>query len=104
MTERKVETYQGQGAVSTHAVAGDTDAAGVQLGESIKDSLWQLLSDVAVHVVAIVVGGLGGIDVEAGTGAEVICIVLALDIEAALKPRVRISFLESKTNSNDLET
>lgn len=58
--------------MSTHAVAGDTDATGVELWESIKDNLRQLLSDVAVHVVAIVVRGLGGIDVEASTGTEVI--------------------------------
>lgn len=69
--------------MSTHAVTGDTDAVGVQLGESTKDSLRQLLSDVAVHVVAVVIRGLGGIDVKPGTSAEVICIVLALNVEAA---------------------
>lgn len=84
MTGEK-ETYQGESTVSTHAVASDTDAVGVQLRESTKDSLRQLLGNVAVHVVAVVIRGLGGIDVETGSGAEVICIILALDVEAAFQ-------------------
>lgn len=69
--------------MSAHAVAGDTNTTGIQLRESSKDSLWQLVGDIAIHVVAGVVGSLGGVDVEAGAGAEVVCVVLALDIEAA---------------------
>jgi len=67
--------------VSTHAVTSDADFAGVELRESSKDGLWQLLGDVAVHVVAVVVWGFGGIDVEAGTGAEVVRVVLTLDVQ-----------------------
>lgn len=75
--------------MSTHTVTGDTDATRVQLRESSKDRLRQLLGDVAVHVVAVLVGSLGGIDVEAGAGAKVICVILALDVEATF------SFIES---------
>lgn len=69
--------------MTTHAVAGDTDAVGVQLRESTKDGLRELLGDIAVHVVAVVVRRLGGIDVKPGTGAEIVCIILALNVEAA---------------------
>ena len=69
--------------MSAHAVAGDTDTTGIQLRESSEDSLWQLLGDIALHVIAGVVGSFGGVDVEAGAGAEVVCVVLALDVEAA---------------------
>lgn len=76
-------TNQGERTMSTHAVTGDTDATRVQLRESSKDRLRQLLGDVAVHVVTVLVGSLGGVDVEAGAGAKVIRVVLALDVEAA---------------------
>ena len=69
--------------MSTHTVAGNTNAASIQLGESIEDGLGQFFGDIAVHVIAGVVGGLCGVDVEAGTGAEVVCVVLALDVKAA---------------------
>lgn len=83
MSEEKEGTYEGESTVSTHAVAGDTNAVGVQLRESAKDSLRQLLGDIAVHIVAVVIRGLGGIDVEAGSGAEIISIILTLNVEAA---------------------
>lgn len=67
----------------THTVAGDTNTTGIQLRERSKDGLWQLFGDIAVHVIAGVVGGFSGVDVEAGAGAEVVCVVLALDVEAA---------------------
>jgi hypothetical protein len=70
--------------VSAHTVAGDANPARIQLiGECIENSLDQLFSDIAVHVITGVVGGFGGVDVEAGTGAEVVCVVLALDVESA---------------------
>lgn len=69
--------------MSTHAVASDTNAVGVQLRESVKDSPRQLLGDVAVHVVAVVIRSLGGIDVESCAGTKVIRVILALDVEAA---------------------
>jgi hypothetical protein len=64
-------------------VAGDADPAGIELGESIEDSLGQFFGDIAVHVVAGVVGGFSGVDVEAGSGAEIVCVVFALDVETA---------------------
>lgn len=67
--------------MSTHAVASDTDSTGVQLGESSKDSLGQFLGDIAVHVVALVVWGLGSIDVETSTGSKVISIILTLNVK-----------------------
>lgn len=69
--------------MSAHTVASNTNTAGIQLRESSKDGLWQFIGDIAIHVIAGVVGGFGGVDVEAGAGAEVVCIVLALDVEAA---------------------
>lgn len=69
--------------MSTHAVASDADFAGIELWESSKDSLGQLLGDIAVHVIAFVVGSLGGVDVETGAGAEVIRVVLAFDVQTA---------------------
>lgn len=67
--------------MSTHAVTSDAHFAGVELGESSKDGLGQLFGDIAVHVIAVVVGGVGGVDVEAGTGAEVIRVVLAFNVQ-----------------------
>lgn len=66
----------------THTVAGNTNTTGIQLGERSKDGLRQLVGDIAIHVIAGVVGSFGGVDVEAGTGAEVVCVILALDVEA----------------------
>jgi hypothetical protein len=63
-------------------VTSDADFAGVELWESSEDGLRQLLGDVAVHVITVVVGRLGGVDVEAGTGAEVIGIILAFNVQA----------------------
>ena len=79
------ETNQSESTVSTHAVTSDADFVGVELRESSKDGLRQLRGDVAVHVIAIVVWGVGGVDVEAGTSSEVIRIVLALDIQTTCK-------------------
>jgi uncharacterized membrane protein YoaK (UPF0700 family) len=64
-------------------VSGNTDTARIKLGECSKDGLRQLLGDVAVHVVAGVVGGLCSVYVEASAGAKVVCVILALDVEAA---------------------
>lgn len=78
-------TDQGQSTVATHAVTSNANVTRVQLRESRKDSLRQLLADVAVHVVAGVVGSLGGVDVEASTGAKVIGVILALNVQTTLK-------------------
>lgn len=76
-------TYQSKSTMTAHAVSGNTDTARIKLGECSKDGLRQFLGDVAVHVVAGVVGGLCSVDVEASAGAEVVCVILALDVEAA---------------------
>lgn len=80
---RLLSTHQRKSTVTTHAVAGDTDAAGIQLGESLEDNFWQFLGDVAVHVIALVVGSLGGINVEARAGTKIIRIILALDVQTS---------------------
>lgn len=78
-------TYQRQSTVPTHAVASNADPAAVQHLEVLKQSLGELLRNVGVHVVALVVGLLGGIDVEAGARSKVVGVVLALDVQAACK-------------------
>jgi hypothetical protein len=72
-----------QGAVPAHRVTRDGDARAVELFELREERFGELVGDVAVHVVALVVGLLGGVDVEAGAGAEVVALVFALDVEAA---------------------
>jgi hypothetical protein len=67
--------------VAAHAVARDTDSARVQLRESLENNLWQLLSDIAVHVIALVVGSLGSINIETRAGTKVISIILAFDVQ-----------------------
>lgn len=86
----KTQTYQGESTVSTHTVTGDADTAGIQLGESIENSLGQFFSDIAVHVIAVVVGRLCGVNVETGSRAEVVCIIFALDVQAALRSQFMI--------------
>lgn len=76
-------THQGKRAVAAHAMAGDANPAGVQLGEGGEDGLGKLVGDVGVHVVAVVVGGFGGVDVEAGAATEVVGVVFAGDVQAA---------------------
>jgi UDP-N-acetyl-D-mannosaminuronic acid transferase (WecB/TagA/CpsF family) len=63
-------------------VARDTDAAGVELWEGFKDRRGEFLRHVRVHVVALVVGLGGCVDVEAGPCAEVPTVVFAGDVEA----------------------
>lgn len=75
----------------THTMTGNTHPPRIQLGKRCKDRLGQFLGDVRVHVVAIVVGRLCGVDVEARAGAEVVCVVFALDVEAACITSHRIS-------------
>lgn len=69
--------------MTTHAVARDADTGWVEFLERGKHRPRQFLRYVAVHVVSLVVRGLGGIDVEAGSGAKVPRIILAFDVQAA---------------------
>lgn len=63
---RRERVYQSQGTMTTHAVTSDADSVRVQLLEGGEESFGKILGDVRVHVVALVVGLLCGIDVEAG--------------------------------------
>lgn len=69
--------------MTTHTVPSNADSASIQLRESLEDNLWQFLGNIAVHIIALVVRGLGSIDVETSTRSKVISIVLALDVQAA---------------------
>jgi hypothetical protein len=81
-SKKDIMTYQSKSTMTTHTVSSNTDTARIKLGESSKDSLGQFLGDVTVHVIAGVIGGLCGVDVEACAGAEVVCVVFALDAKA----------------------
>lgn len=64
----------------SHTVSRNADPPLIDLRERRKHSLGQLLGDIGVHVVAVVVGRLGSVDVEASAGAEVVCVVFAFDV------------------------
>lgn len=70
----------------THAVAGDTNARGVELGEGGEERGGQLGGDVGFHLVVGGVGGFGGVEVETGAAAEIVGLVFALDFESACSP------------------
>jgi hypothetical protein len=76
------DTHQGKGSVATHAVARDADSAPVQLLELLEECFRKFLCDVRVHVVSLRPGLLCRIYVEASARAEVVCVVLALDLQA----------------------
>lgn len=62
-------------------MAEDTDPLAVHPLEVLEDGLGQLGRDVAVHLVAFIPGGFGGVEVEAGAGAEVVGVVFTFDFE-----------------------
>lgn len=66
--------------MTTHTMTRDAHAGGIQLGERSKDGLGKFFGDVTVHVVAIIVGRLCGVDVEACSAAEVVGVILAGDV------------------------
>lgn len=80
--------------MAAHAVASDADPTAVQDLEVCEQCLGKLLSDVSVHVVALVVRGPGCINVETGTAAEIVGIVFALDTEPTCVPRKHRSAIE----------
>lgn len=61
----------------THTVTSDAHPLSIQIGKSSEDSLGQLFGNIAVHIIANVIRRLCGVDVEPGTGAEIVCIILA---------------------------
>ena len=65
--------------MSTHTVPKDTDPLAIDLLEILEDGLGELGRDVAVHLIPLVPRRLGSIEIEAGAGAEIICIILALE-------------------------
>lgn len=63
-----------------HTMPRNANPPLINLWKRRKHSLGQLLGDVGVHVVAVVIGRLGSVDVEARAGAEVVCVVFAFDV------------------------
>lgn len=72
--------------MTTHRMTRNANPALIELRERRKDGLGQLLSDVGVHIVAVVVGCLCSVDVEAGASAEVVCVVFAFNVQTAYPP------------------
>ena len=68
--------------MATHAVPGNADPAAVELRKGGEQGLWKFLGDIRVHVVALIIGLLGGVNVETCTGTKVVSIILALDVQA----------------------
>jgi len=58
--------YQSQSTVTAHAVSCNADTVAVELLEVGEKGTWELLCNVAVHVVTLVVWLFRGINVEAG--------------------------------------
>lgn len=63
-----------------HTMPRNANPPLIDLRERRKHSLGQFLGNVGVHVVAVVVGRLGSVDVEAGAGAKVVCVVFAFNV------------------------
>lgn len=64
--------YQSQSSVAAHAVTRDADAVAIKLRKGREERFRELVSDVAVHVVSLVVWCLGRVYVEASTGTKVV--------------------------------
>lgn len=79
----RVPEEEGQGAVAAHGVAGDGDAAGVELGVVQGQQGRELLGDVRLHVVVCAPGVAGGVEVEARRAAKVPVGVLARVVRPA---------------------
>lgn len=83
MKEGGRKAYQSKSPMSSHTMSRNANPPIIKLRERRKHSLGQFLGDVGVHVVAIVVGRLGSVDVEAGPCTEVVRVVLAFDVQSA---------------------
>lgn len=73
------ETYKSKSTMPTHTMPSNTNARGVDFLECFKDSLREFLCDVAVHVVALVVRRLCGVNVETSAGPKIVRVVFSLD-------------------------
>lgn len=69
--------------MSTHTMTRDAHSIRINLRKRLKNRLGQFLRDISVHVIASVVGSLCSIDVEPSSGAKVVCVVFAFDIQAS---------------------
>ena len=69
--------------MTTHTVPRKTNPTRIQLRKRTKDRLGQLIYNITVHIITVIVGSLGSINVEASTAAKVVCIVLALNVQTA---------------------
>ena len=65
--------------MSTHTMPEDTNPLAIELLEILENGVGQLGRDVAVHFIPLVPRRLGSVEVETRAGAEVICVILALD-------------------------
>lgn len=74
---------QRQRPVAAHGVAGDGDARSIQLLESGKHQLGQLLGHVRVHLVVGIKGCLEGVNVKGRGAAKIPRVVLAVEVEPA---------------------
>lgn len=71
--------------MTTHTVARNAHPARIQLRERLKHNARQLLRNIAVHIIALVVRGLGSIHVKARARTKVISFILALDVQTACR-------------------
>lgn len=69
--------------MTTHTMTRDTNSTRIQLRECLEDGLGQFLRHIGIHVIPIVIGGFGSVDVEAGSSTKVICIIFTLDVQSA---------------------
>jgi hypothetical protein len=75
------EAYESKSPMPTHTMTRNTNPARINLlAKRLEDCRWQFLGYVAVHIVPFVVRRECGVDIEAGAGAEVVCVVFALDV------------------------
>lgn len=66
----------------THTMTCNANSTRINLIlKCLKDCRGQFLGYVAVHVVSFVVGRECSVDIEAGAGTKVVCVVFALDVQ-----------------------
>jgi hypothetical protein len=73
---------QGEGTVTSHTVASDTNSSSVNREEGV-DQFREFLGDIGVHVVVLLIFISGGVNVETGARTETESVVLAFDFNAS---------------------
>lgn len=87
------ETYESKSPMPTHTMTRNTNPARINLlFKGFKDCRGQFFGYVAVHIVPFVVGRECSVDIEPGAGAEVVCVVFALDSKASYNLSALILF------------